>query len=167
MSEWGRQTYGDPCRECGYQWSLSQEDAMALVRDIPEVFRRLIEGQDVSRRHPLLSWSVKEYICHVVDNLRISAERLAGAAACGDVRVGKYDADLLAQARNYAQVPIEGALWSLERASRDWERAIELSSQAGVVVEDPDRGPQTVLDVCRSNAHDAQHHRWDIERSLG
>lgn len=167
MSEWGRRTYGNPCRGCGYKWSLSQEDAIALVRGIPEVVRKLVERQDASRRHQELSWSINEYICHVGDNLRISAERLAGAAAGANRRVATYDQDLLAQARNYAQVPTEGALWSLERATRDWQEAIELASKADVVLEHPERGEQTVLDVCRNNAHDSHHHRWDIKRSLG
>jgi len=34
------------------------------------------------------------------------------------------------------------------------------------VLVHPERGEQTVLDVVGSNAHDAYHHRWDIERSL-
>lgn len=166
MSEWGRTTYGNPCRECGYDWSLSQDEAISLVSKMPIVFRSLVEGQDVSRRHADLAWSVKQYVCHVVDNLRISAERLAGAAAGGDRCVGTYDQDSLAQARNYTQVPIEGALWSLESAVRDWQGAVELASRAGVVLSHPERGDQPVLDVCLNNAHDVNHHRWDIERSL-
>ena len=166
VSEWGKSTYGDPCRECGYEWSLSQREAISLVAEAPSIYRGLVEGQDVSRRHPDLSWSVKEYVCHVVDNLRISAERLAGAAAGGARRLGTYDQDLLAKARNYQQVAIEGALWSLERAARDWQNAIGLATEAGVIFSHPERGEQTVLDVCRNNAHDVNHHRLDIERSL-
>jgi hypothetical protein len=30
----------------------------------------------------------------------------------------------------------------------------------------PERGEISVRDVIRSNAHDATHHLWDIERSL-
>jgi hypothetical protein len=166
VSDWGRRTYGHPCRECGYDWSLSQEEAVSLVGETPIVYRRLVEGQDVSRRHPDLSWSAKQYVCHVADNLRISAERWAGAASGGSRRAGTYDQDLLAEARSYEQVSIEGALWSLERAVRDWQDAVELATKAGVVLSHPERGDQTVLDVSRNNAHDAYHHRWDIERSL-
>ena len=166
MSEWGRATYGNPCRECGFDWSLPQEEALSLVATMPSVYRTLVEGQNASRRHPDLAWSVKEYVCHVVDNLHISSERLAGAAAGGDPRVGSYDRDSLAEARNYAAVPTEGALWSLENAVRDWLSAVDLASHAGVVLSHPERGEQTVLDVCLNNAHDVSHHRWDIERSL-
>lgn len=166
MSEWGRATYGDPCRECGYDWSLSQRDAVELVTEMPGVLRALTADRDVSSRHPDLSWSVLEYVCHVADNLRISAERLVGAAAAGSLKIGTYDQDLLAVARNYAAIPLEGALWSLERAVSDWKDAIEVASQAEVVLLHPERGDLTVLDVCLNNAHDAHHHRWDIERTL-
>ena len=166
MSEWGRATYGDPCRECGYDWSLSQRDAVELVTKMPRVLRALIADRDVSKRHPDLSWSVLEYACHVADNLRISAERLVGVAAGGSREIGTYDQDLLAVARNYAAIPLEGALWSLERAVSDWKDAIEVASQAGIVLLHPERGDQTVLDVCLNNAHDVHHHRWDIERTL-
>lgn len=166
MSEWGRATYGDPCRECGYEWSISQQDAIQLVMDMPAALRKLVAGKDVSVRHPDLSWSLLEYVCHVADNLRISAERLAGIAAGASREISSYDQDLLAVARNYSRVPIEGALWSLERATSDWKDAIEVASRAEVIVLHPERGDQSVLDVCLNNAHDAHHHRWDIERIL-
>lgn len=167
MSDWGRRTFGDPCRECGYDWSISQEDAISLVTEVPSSFRELVEGADVSRRHADLSWSVKAYVCHVADNLRVWAERLAGVALGGERQVGAYDQGLLAQARSYEHVPIEGALWSLEHSVRDWVEAVALTSKPGVVLYHPERGDQTLEDVCRNNAHDANHHRWDIERSLG
>jgi hypothetical protein len=166
VSDWGRRTYGQPCRECGYDWSLSEEGAVELVSEMPEILREAIRGKDVSKRHPDLSWSVLEYLCHVADNLRISAERLVGIAAGAPREISTYDQDLLAVARNYAAVPLEGALWSLERAVSDWKDAIKIASQAEVVLLHPERGDQTVRDVCLNNAHDANHHRWDIERTL-
>jgi hypothetical protein len=77
-----------------------------------------------------------------------------------------YDSDLLARARIYEHVPVEGALWSLNRAAGDWNEAVRLALQKGVVLVHPERGEQTVLDVSRNNAHDAHHHEWDIRRSL-
>jgi hypothetical protein len=105
-------------------------------------------------------------VCHVTDNLRIWAERLAGFAlgATGDVAI--YDNDLLAQARAYESVPIQASLWSLGRASYDWMEAFSLAVDKGVVLLHPERGEQSTLDVARSNAHDVHHHEWDIRRSL-
>jgi hypothetical protein len=35
-----------------------------------------------------------------------------------------------------------------------------------VVFVHQERGEQTILDVARTNAHDAFHHGWDIGRSF-
>ena len=105
-------------------------------------------------------------MCHVADNLRIWAERLAGAALGGSRQVGRYDADLLAQARLYEAIPIAGALWSLQHAAGAWAAAFRLALDNGVVLIHPDRGEQTASDVARTNAHDAFHHEWDIRRSI-
>lgn len=166
VSEWQRNLYGDPCHECGYGWSISQPDAVALVEGIPRRYSDLLAGRDGSARHRDLRWSATEYVCHVTDNLRIWAERLAGAARGATATLVPYDSDLLAQARAYNGVHITGALWSLEHAVRDWQEAVRLASTAGVSLIHPDRGEQTVLDVVRGNAHDAHHHGWDISRSL-
>ncbi len=166
MSDWGRVTYGDPCGGCGFRWTISGEQAVATVTAAPEELARSLTGTDGGRRHPDLQWPVVAYVCHVSDNLRIWAERLAGLAA-GDHRpVARYDPDLLAAARRYDAVALPAALWSLERAVRDWTDAVGLADRAGVTLVHPDRGAQSVLDVARSNAHDACHHCWDIRRTI-
>jgi hypothetical protein len=166
MSEWGRNAFGDPCRDCSFQWSLSREEAVALIGELPGSLHELLRGADVAQRHPDLGWTVKEYVLHVADNLRISSERLVAAARGGSTEVQPYDQDLLATARNYAGVPIEGALWSLERAIDDWAVAVDHAAEKGVVLLHPERGRQTVDDVCLNNVHDGVHHRWDIARTL-
>jgi hypothetical protein len=47
-----------------------------------------------------------------------------------------------------------------------WQHAVGRTVRTGVVLIHPERGPQTLADVVATNAHDAFHHRWDIERSL-
>jgi len=162
---WGAGTYGDPCRECGYRWDLHPDDAAAIVAGAVDSFREALGDGDGSARHPDLAWSAGEYVCHVVDNLRIWAERLAGATLGSPRPVAVYDADLLATARRYAGVPPAGALWSLGRAAADWRDAVTAACTAGVVLHHPDRGPQTVADVVRTNAHDVHHHVRDVARS--
>jgi HEAT repeat protein len=34
------------------------------------------------------------------------------------------------------------------------------------VLVHPERGLQSLVEVVRSNAHDAFHHQWDIQRAL-
>jgi hypothetical protein len=128
MSDWGRAIYGDPCRECGYDWSISQQEALSVVASIPARYAELLRNRDGRQRHPSLDWSVGAYACHVGDNLRIWAERLAGASLGSSRRVVPYDQDLLARTRGYEHVPLEAALWSLERAVGDWLEEVRLGS---------------------------------------
>jgi len=166
MSEWGRHTYGDPCRGCGYRWSLGHDQLVDIVRSTPGAYVTLLGGHDGSERIESLSWSASSYVCHVVDNLRIWAERLMGATT-SPVFFDPYDADLLARARGYSAVPLQGALWSLGRAAGDWVVAVGAASHSGASLVHRDRGPQSLLDTMRNNAHDAFHHRWDLARIVG
>jgi hypothetical protein len=166
MSEWGRVTYGDPCRECGFRWTITLEQAIATVTATPQDMGRMLSGTDGSQRLPDLAWPAVAYVCHVSDNLRIWAERLAGLAAGDTHPVPPYDQDLLARARSYDEIALAGALWSLDRSVRDWTDAVGLADRAGVTLVHPDRGEQSVLDVARSNAHDAWHHCRDIARTV-
>jgi hypothetical protein len=161
MSDWGRRTFGDPCRECAYDWSLSYDEVCALVRAIPDSYATILQGCDGTEQIEELSWTV-------ADNLRIWAERLVAATVGTDAHISPYDNELLAAARCYAAVPLSGALWSLGRAVADWLLAVTAAEQqGGVVLIHPERGIQTVLDTIRNNAHDAFHHGWDLARIIG
>lgn len=166
MERWGAALYGDPCRECAYDWSIEPEACLALVAGVPARYAGLLTDLDGSQRHPDLDWTAGAYVCHVVDNLRIWAERVAGAALGGGRAVPGYDENLLATARNYPLVPLAGALWSLNRSTRDWRDALTLGLASGVVLEHAGRGKQRAADVARNNAHDAYHHGRDIQRSV-
>jgi hypothetical protein len=167
VSSWGPATYGDPCRGCGFRWSMTVDEALAVLVGAPQRYGELLRGREGSTRHPELSWTASAYVCHVGDNLRIWAERLAGVARGAERRVSPYDQDELATARVYAGIAAPAALWSLERAVRDWSDAFELASAAGVGLDHPERGPLTPADVALTNAHDAFHHEWDLRRTLG
>jgi hypothetical protein len=165
MDRWAGQLYGDPCRECSFAFSIGLDDSLALIARIPEEFSALLANADGTERHPDLSWSVGSYICHVADNVRIWAERLAGSAA-GTTIVGAYDENLLAKARSYPDVPLTAALWSLNRSREDWRAVLPGVSREAVVVVHRQRGELHLEDVARGIAHDASHHVWDIRRSL-
>ncbi len=166
MSDWSRSVYGDPCRECGFEWSRSLDEAVSVVTGLPESYGALLAGATGKERHPGLSWSSGEYVSHVGDNLRIWAERLVGATGGGPVVVGGYSERELAQARNYRSIPLAAALWSLGRSVADWRTAVGRSPRTGIVLVHPERGGQSLGDVALSNAHDGFHHRWDIARTL-
>ena len=166
MSDWGRDVFGDPCRECGFSWTMPATEADALIASTPERYARLVGDDDGSARHPDLEWTAGGYVCHVADSLRVWAERLASVTLGDEGPVGEYDQDLLARARSYPTVGIRGALWSLGRAVSDWQVALALAADGNVVMAHPELGEMTVLDVTRIRAHDIHHHERDVRRSL-
>ena len=165
VSDWGRRTYGEPCRGCGFSWAISVSDAKSLVERLPATLEHELAGVDGRERHPDLAWSVAAYVAHVGDNLRIWAERLASIASGGSNVVASYDENLLGSARGYDGVGLHGALWTLKRSVRDWLDAVEMAPDELVMVHS-ERGQLDVAEIVRSNAHDAAHHLWDIRRSI-
>jgi len=167
VNDWGPRTFGHPCRECAFDWDTSQPEALSLVAGTPAAMAELLAGGHGSQRHPELAWSAVAYVAHVADNLRIWAERLAGLAAGDRGPVAPYDQDDLAAARHYDEISVAGALWSLERAVGDWTSAVGLADGAGIILIHPQRGQNSLLDVVRTNAHDAWHHYADVRRIRG
>jgi len=106
------------------------------------------------------------YVSHVGDNLRIWTERLRGVALGAPRRVGSYDENELARARNYDTIPLQAALWSLQLSVAEWLKAVDGMPGSGTVLLHPERGPMDLREVVVSNIHDVQHHRYDIERTL-
>jgi hypothetical protein len=167
MNEWGSLTYGEPCSGCGFSWTAPPTASVAIVVGAPAAFGTLVAGRSGSERMPSLAWPVGAYIWHAGDNLRIWAERLAGAASGDDRLVVGYDQDELAKVRGYEAMPIGAALWSLARATADWQEAWRMrGEQNDVVIEHPVMGSFTVADVTRQVGHDLHHHLDDVRRIL-
>jgi hypothetical protein len=165
MNTWSEDTYGDPCRECGFSFGISMNAAISTVTAAPERYGRLVTASTGFERHPELGWSVSGYVCHVGDNTRIWAERYAGVVD-GPREIAPYDENLLATARSYDKVPLVAAMWSLKNAVVQWREIVEEANRRNVVILHPERGELSVLDAVGSNTHDVVHHEWDIRRSL-
>jgi hypothetical protein len=166
MEKWGAELYGNPCRSCDFDWSITPAMAVDLVRTMVEAYPARLAGATGREMHPALTWTTSGYVSHVTDNLRTWAERLAGGYLAGAVQVPGYDPNLLAEARHYNEASLAGALWSLRWAAVAWVDAVEHALAAGVVLQHATRGQQRAEDVARNNAHDAAHHLWDIGRSI-
>jgi hypothetical protein len=165
MDRWAGDLYGDPCRGCGFRFSTGFDDSLEYVLEVPRRYSDLLSGASGHEQHPGLSWSAGSYVCHVADNLRIWAERLAGSAR-GEKAVGAYDENLLAVARSYSDIPLVASLWSLGRSTDDYRDAAAQVIPGDTVLVHPERGEMLLVDVVRANAHDAFHHAWDLNRIL-
>lgn len=166
MNRWGIETWGQPCRGCGFSWTSTTVEQLASMAEVPARFRDAVGASDGKATGAGLTWSVTAYVCHVADNLRIFAERLVGVAQGGAEHVAAYDQDELAAARHYEDVAVHGALWSLERSVDDWLAAVEVARRADVAFEHPERGRYGWADVVSSNLHDALHHEHDVRSIL-
>jgi hypothetical protein len=166
VDKWGAILYGEPCRECGFTWTMEVASMTALMRGLPDSIETLVMGATGSEGLPDLGWNVSGYIAHMTDNTRIWAERLIAVARGSDPRVVPYDPDLLAESRHYNKVGLQGATWSFCFSVESWLGAVEEAEDAKIVIEHSERGAMQLFDVVASNVHDAYHHRWDLTRIL-
>ena len=167
MTTWGARNYGDPCRECGFSWSISRKEANALILDAPRRYAELLDGADGNTRHPDLTWSITAYVEHVSDNLRNWAERIVSGVAAGQTTLRPTDADILAATRGYESMPLATALWSVGHSVNIWADAMAASAGQDIMFSHPTRGEQSLTELVLTVAHDTAHHEWDIRRSLG
>jgi len=120
VNEFLRATYGDPCRRCGYDWSLEPGPCNEIVSSVPDRSAALMAGQDGKREHVDLEWNATAYVVHVGDVLRIWANRVSAAALGSSDPIVPYNEGELGVVRGYMELPLAGALWALERAVGDW-----------------------------------------------
>ncbi len=166
VSKWGATTYGDPCRECGFTWELTADDAVLVVSSAPAAYGEVLRHASGYESTPELAWNLVSYVAHVADNLRVWGERLAAAAGPGEpVTLVAYDSDALAAARRYDLLPLSGVLWGLGEAAASWERAWRSADRSRSFLH-PDRGCIVPEDIARTNAHDVVHHQLDVRRCL-
>jgi hypothetical protein len=166
VNTWGPATYGQPCRDCAFDWSLTLDETVGLMSELAAAYDHVLADATGAEHHPDVAWPVAAYVSHVADNLHIWTERLMGVALGASPAVGGYDENELAQARNYAMIPLEAALWSLGLSVKEWLEAVDGSRPLGTLMIHPDRGEMDRLDVVTSNTHDAHHHLWDVQRAL-
>jgi len=162
MNEFLRAAYGDPCRECGFEWSIAPATSAAIVNDAPARFSSVLDGHDGQEFHSRLEWNATAYVVHVADVLRIWSDRVAAAALGSPEPVVPYDEDRLGNARGYLSLPLSGALWSLDRAVGDWQAAERLAETSDVILVHPEQGPLPLDDVRRIMAHEIEHHVADL-----
>ncbi|NKY12477.1 DinB family protein [Cellulomonas hominis] len=164
MEQWGAALYGEPCRECGYVWDRTPQEAVHAVEDVPGRFAAVLVTAPEPLWHPGLGWSTAGYLRHVADNLEIWAYRLDAARVDGRTATQGYDPDELARVRDYRHATVGASLLALRRAVPGWADAVGAALAEGVVLDHATRGPQRAQDVARNNAHDALHHLHDVRR---
>jgi hypothetical protein len=164
MNPYIRETFGDPCRQCGFEWASGPAETAAAITAAPDRYRTLTAGRRGDETIAELHWDLTSYVCHGADNTRIWAERLAGPAVGAVNPIGPYDEVALAEARSYPAIELPTALWSLERAVGDWTAARALGAPG---FRHPAQGQLSAPDAERIVAHELVHHAYDLQRIVG
>jgi hypothetical protein len=153
------------CAECGFDWNLARPDAIELVGHVPDAAAAAIARlPDPSHRHGA-PWSATMYLWHLVDVLRIGAERLLTLTHDPERGITCWDENALAEARRYEQLSPAVGLIVLRSAARDWSAAAQ-AAPAEAEVRHPQFGVLGAVEIIRRNAHEVHHHLMDIHRSL-
>ncbi|MDQ1306201.1 MAG: hypothetical protein QG671_2033 [Actinomycetota bacterium] len=166
MESWGADRYGSPCRECGFDWLLTPEDAIMWISRLSSLLDAAALPPDGLKRRGSGGWSVVEYVGHIGDNLRQWAERVQAVRLTGQPHVGGYDPDALAVARGYSALPLAAVVWSTSQAVGEWISVLRPALHEAIELDHAGRGRQRAEDVARNNCHDAFHHLWDIQQIL-
>lgn len=156
--------YGDPCRECGFVWTLDLRTARDLVEGADA---RLAVLRDFPATTPVLprgTWGAAGYVAHLADSVRIWAGRLAATSLDPAAAIVTYEEGALGAIMGYASASIEGSLWTLTRAIGDWKAARSLAG-CGVHLDHPEQGLLTVDEVQAILAHEVHHHSKDLWRA--
>lgn len=145
------------CEECGFDpATLTFEDCVAIVEDGPDRWAAAMPAAASTQ-----AWSPLQYLWHVVDVLRVGAERLWSITLDPAAVLGTLDADALAAARHYEDQSVIVGIQCLRAAANVW---------AGAALSCPPdaRSPHTVVgtvgrdDEAVRNAHEVVHHLMDV-----
>ena len=151
------------CEECGFAWTISRDDAIDLVAQLPETATAAVARIHQPMQQIGVRWSASMYVWHLVDDLRIGTERLLTLAHDPGRGLTCWDENALAEIRRYGQLSPAVGLIVLPAAAQEWA-AVASQAPAEAVVRHPEFGDLGALEVIRRNAHEAHHHLMDINR---
>ena len=137
-----------------------------MVSGSPARITRLLQPLDVARRQPHVEvWSPASYLWHLVDVLRIGAERLLALSLDPSAGIPCWDENALAETRRYERLSPRVALVVYPEAVTRWVE-VATSVEEDVSAEHPEFGTLTAVDIVRRNAHEVCHHELDIARGM-
>jgi hypothetical protein len=145
------------CEECGFEPStLTFEAAIAIVEEAPDRWAAAMPGA-VSTQ----AWSPVAYLWHVVEVLRIGAERFWSLTLDPTAALPEWSSDELARARRYDEQSVAVGIQCLRAAANVWAGAA-LSCPPDVRAPHPELGMAGRDDFVWRHAHEVRHHLMDV-----
>jgi hypothetical protein len=158
----------EQCAECGFNWDTPILDGLRVITRLPEAIGECIASRDdVLYERPVRTvWSPNEYIWHLADVFRLSAEWMHDIRTLVHPTHYAIDTDALADLRRYNSLPVRTGLWSLDQSCRLFV--------AEAAITDPSRTcfyhdwqDVTAAQVVSFLTHEAVHHLFDLQRGIG
>lgn len=155
------------CGECGFAWDTPILDGLHMIERLPRDIGEVI----ATREHALCErlaptvWSPNEYIWHLVDIFRLSAEWMHDIRTLDHPTHYAIDTDALAELRGYNRLPRPTGLWSLEQSCRLFiaEAAVTEPTRTCYYHDWQDVTAERVVSFL---VHEAVHHLFDLRRIL-
>lgn len=149
------------CPACGFDWGTSPLVAVSLIEQCPARVAELLAGRDGMAAGPDGTWNATAYVWHLTDLARGWTERWVQLAAAPGSLLVPWDPDVLAEARNYRQLPTSAALWAIGDSVTTL-----IARTATLSLDTPfahgDWGPGCVGDALVWLAHEFVHHELDV-----
>lgn len=150
------------CAVCGYRWSTPSPRAQHLIAESPGRYAELLAGRDGMVAAADGGWNATAYVWHLVDLARSWSERWVQVGDRPGSLLAGWDPDVLADARNYRNLPTVAAVWALHR---DVTTFVQLSEHLdhATTFEHGDWGIGTVGDGLVWLGHEFVHHQLDVD----
>ena len=153
------------CTQCGFDWSLSDQEALEVVATASGRYSRAFAGREGARYGAAGTWSPREYLWHVVDVLRHGTENLWMLGVDPDAGFTPWREHDMMAARSASPMSVRVGLWALAVASGDWTRGVH-EAPPDVSAWHPDMGWVNRGHVLRWSAHEVVHHEMDVRWGL-
>jgi len=150
------------CSDCGFDWSMSSDEAILLVEAAPDRYSAMLANGAGPPSEDATQWSATGYLWHVVDVIRLGTERLWALTLDSASGVPGWDEEALAAARRYEQQSLIVGLRALAVAVDEWIGAAR-EAPPSAEVSHPVFGTMSTHDSVLRNAHEVRHHARDIE----
>lgn len=150
------------CPTCGWDWSTSAEDALETIAVAPGRYGELLEGRDGMAPAADGGWNATAYLWHLTDLSRSWAERWVQLRAMPGSLLAGWDPDVLADARNYRELPTAAAEWAVQEAVSSFIAQCD-SVGPSATFEHGDWGRGSVADAILWLGHEFVHHQLDVD----
>ncbi len=151
MELWGAQLFGDPCRDCGFDWSITAPLALAFIEQMPLRDRPSPCNAPATSGLPPPPGVFQGTCATLPTTLEFWPSGLQGTFRSNDREISGHDPDDLATARRYESIPLSSALWSLEISCNAWVETLKSALNQQVELRHSFRGLQRAEDIGRNH----------------